>query len=605
MRRIRSRQFFAAILSSFAVCMSGCQRVEFDIVDSSERVGSSVGIHIHDNQSTRSEIGSDGLNAHWCNDDRISLWARNSAGEMTLDGQIFKIYGNNLSKGYFTADLSSEMPSGNYTYYVSYPVPESVNGTSAVFTIPATQDGKLSGGADIMLATPADHSALTPVPDPEDHGGLSMKMNHKVHNLMFYVPAGEDKLAGEKIEKIVVNMPHAIVGQVTADIADPAAALQMAAGSSELTLMLAEPLGESGASQRQYACAAILASGLQYGESDYLRLTAFSRTHRADFEPISLSGRCFEEGHSTPVKLLASSVSPFGLLSFSLASNNLGEPIYSAKVSLPSGLSLGDGASNEYTYAPGRNLADGETFSFTYEDLEKYRALGGQTVTITYESAHATTSETVTLPSMSSGYETTVAMNVPWLLYEDFSSIGNISSNDEYKTSSAGSKSAVSFLNGWTGARFGAEAGHSIRIACRRETALAKYPARVDSAPVNGSLKAGAILQVSFDYGANNKYGGTNLNNVGQTFQVGYVTSADAYESGDTSGVFEGENSFYVKEYTGSYTNLPNSGCVMISVDSPQDLLRICWRSDIESSAGGNNTTAWLYLDNIRVCIGN
>ncbi len=63
---------------------------------------------------------------------------------------------------------------GTYTYMCCYPVPSSVNGTKATFNLPAVQDGKASGGADIMIATPVEHGPLAPVPDPEDHSGMSL-----------------------------------------------------------------------------------------------------------------------------------------------------------------------------------------------------------------------------------------------------------------------------------------------------------------------------------------------------------------------------------------------------------------------------------------------
>ena len=195
-------------------------------------------------------------------------------------------------------------------------------------------------------------------------------------------------------------------------------------------------------------------------------------------------------------------------------------------------------------------------------------------------------------------------MNVPWLLFEDFSGVESFSSNDNYATSSAGSKSAVSFLDGWTGGRIGASQGECIRIACRRETS-SDYNARVDSKPVF-TIKKAVSIDVSFDYGANNKYGGISIitnGDVGQTLHLGYVTSTDAYKSGDDTGVFQDGNSFYIKEYTGSYTNLPNSITMTIDDFPAGSTNRITWRTIIEHQAGTHNTTAWLYIDNVKVKI--
>ena len=48
--------------------------------------------------------------------------------------------------------------------------------------------------------------------------------------------------------------------------------------------------------------------------------------------------------------------------------------------------------------------------------------------------------------------------------------------------------------DGWSAARAGAQAGTAIRIACRRETGLANYPARADSPYLTG-LKEGKTVK--------------------------------------------------------------------------------------------------------------
>ena len=82
------------------------------------------------------------------------------------------------------------------------------------------------------------------------------------------------------------------------------------------------------------------------------------------------------------------------------------------------------------------------------------------------------------------------------------------------------------------------------------------------------------------------------------------MTDTKGYSSGDDSGTFEEENTFYVKEYTGSYTNTPNSDTRVIH-SAPTGTLRITWRSAAEYQTGTTNTTCWLYLDNIKVQIAN
>ncbi|MBQ3658980.1 MAG: hypothetical protein II963_02350, partial [Bacteroidales bacterium] len=151
----------------------------------------------------------------------------------------------------------------------------------------------------------------------------------------------------------------------------------------------------------------------------------------------------------------------------------------------------------------------------------------------------------------------------------------------------------------------GASAGQSIRIACRRETS-ADYHARVDAAPLSGTIKSPVDLSVEFDYGANNQFGGISIitnPDVGQTCYVGYVTSTQGYKSGATDGTFESGNSFYVKEYSGSYTSTPNTAQYTIHNVPAGGVFRLTIRTEIEHQAGTNNTTAWLYIDNVKIKI--
>ena len=92
--------------------------------------------------------------------------------------------------------------------------------------------------------------------------------------------------------------------------------------------------------------------------------------------------------------------------------------------------------------------------------------------------------------------------------------------------------------------------------------------------------------------------------NVGQNCYIGYVTSTKGYKSGDTDGVYDRtNNTFYAKEYTGSWDNTPNDTDYTLSNIPANTLIRISWRTEIEHQAGTTNTTCWLYLDNIKVTI--
>ena len=330
-------------------------------------------------------------------------------------------------------------------------------------------------------------------------------------------------------------------------------------------------------------------------ESDQITFTVRSDNYRS---VQSFGARTLSEGGSTPVRLTCSPDNRT-ILRFAIGENFLGEkPI---KVT--------------FTAAIGEAVADcATTFDkYGYYDLDvtDIEGLAGQPITVTYESENAIVSQTLTLPNYAAGRVTDITLTVPYLLYEDFSTVGDISSNDTYTSGfSTGSKEGVSFLNGWSGGRIGASAGTAIRIACRRETS-ADYPARVDTAPLSG-LKEGANVSVSwtFDYSMDRQEGGLAISMplLGQQVYLGSTTTQGAIESGAnfyTSGI-GGQNgsfpvNFYLNEVGGSYTTISNTyNYVMANCGSTT---RLIWLTTNEHKAGATNGTFWLYIDNVKVSI--
>lgn len=586
------------IIAAGLLCaFSSCQK------DAVENVGN-VGRHTigfcTGEASTRTMMNPDGLTASWEKGDRIAVWAKNSAGEYTLNNTQFSVYGADGARAFFTATIDASMPEDRYTYFATYPVPESVSLTKATFTIPSIQDGKVSGGADIMIANPLLHGPLDEVQELSDYTKLGMSMEHILHQFRLYLPEGEDKLGGEAIVKMVLTFPKPVAGKLVADFTDTEAAAEFSGEEKSITLLLSEPLVNSTSSERKYAMAAFFPSSFEASES--INIKIYTETKIANAYPVNLEGRTFAAGHSTPVRLSFSDIQEYGRLRFTVSSNNLGENANAVRLTAPQGCTWGDG-SMVYEYRPGHEITTGETFEIPFENLDTFRTFSGKDVTVTFDTEHVDATQTVRVPDLTTLNFAEISAGLPYLLYEDFSGVESFNSGDNYATSNAGSKSPKSFLNGWTGGRVGAEAGMCIRIACRRETSKG-YDARVDSAPII-SLKKSTDIKVSYDYGVNNKYGGIAIitdGNVGQNVHIGYVTDTKGYSSGDDSGTFESDNTFYAKEYTGSYTSTPNSDTRIIH-SAPTGVLRITWRSAAEYQAGTTNTTCWLYLDNIKVQI--
>lgn len=580
----------AGLLCAFSSCQKGAV----------ENVGN-VGRHTigfcTGETSTRTMMNPDGLTASWEKGDRIAVWAKNSAGEYTLNNTQFSVYGADGARAFFTATIDASMPEDRYTYFATYPVPESVSLTKATFTIPSIQDGKVSGGADIMIANPLLHGPLDEVQELSDYTKLGMSMEHILHQFRLYLPENCGLEAGERIEKIVLDFPKPIVGKITADFSDPYAAPELSDGGSSITLKLSEPLEVSSMEKRNYAMASIFPTS--FDASDSFNVKVYSTTKIGTSGPINLGGRTFAAGHSTPVRLSFSDIQEYGRLRFTVSSNNLGENANSVRLTAPQGCTWGDG-STIYEYRPGHEITTGETFEIPFENLDTFRTFSGKDVTVTFDTEHVDATQTVRVPDLTTLNFAEISAGLPYLLYEDFSAVETFSSYDTFSFSNAGSCNAVSFLSGWTAARAGAEAGKSMRVAARRES-VANYDARVDSAPII-ALKKESDIKVSFSWGSNNDFYKLVGGDCGQNVYLGYVTSDTAYKSGDKTGIFEDENKFFTKEKTGTYANTPNAETMVIH-SAPAGLVRITWRTSVEYSAGGNSTTCWLYIDNVKVQI--
>jgi len=535
--------------------------------------------------SSRTSVAENGLSTIWSDNDQIAVWANNGTSNV-LNAQPFKLYYSIGSFAEFTTDITP-MGDADYTYYSVHPVPASVSGTTATFPIEQVQQGSFDGTNDILVAYPATGGALE-----NEQTEVSLTYKHKMHTLRMFVPDDVEGM-GEPIRRVDITFPTQVVGNVSVDYTSATTPATLANGSEVVSIEIPEGLSASSDQARKYAYAIVFPATMN--ESDQITFTVRSDNYRS---VQSFGARTLSEGGSTPVRLTCSPDNRT-ILRFTIGENFLGEkPI---KVT--------------FTAAIGEAVADcATTFDkYGYYDLDvtDLEGLAGQPITVTYESENAIVSQALTLPNYAAGRVTDITLTVPYLLYEDFSTVGNISSNDGYTGGfSTGTKDGVSFLNGWSGGRVGASAGTAIRIACRRETS-ADYPARVDTAPLSG-LKAGANVSVSwtFDYSMDRQEGGVAISMplLGQYVYLGSTTTQGAIESGTnfyTSGIGGQDGSFpvnfYLNEVGGSYTTISNTyNYVMANCGSTT---RLTWLTTNEHKAGTTNGTYWLYIDNVKVSI--
>lgn len=571
------------LLSALSLLLVSCEQFETPTINAPE---GKVRVMIKSGSAqSRTSVAENGLSTTWCNDDQIAVWASNGSANV-LNAQPFKVFYSQGNYTEFTTDITP-MGDGTFTYYATHPLPATISGTTATFPIESVQQGSFDGTNDILVAYPASGLAL----ENED-AEVSLTFKHKMHTLRMFVPDDVEGM-GEPIRRIDITFPTQVVGDVSVDYTSASTPATLANGSNTISVEIPEGLSASSEAARKYAYAIVFPATMN--ESDQITFTVSTDNYRS---VQSFGARSLSEGGSTPVRLTCSPDNRT-ILRFTIGENYLGEkPI---KVT--------------FTAAIGEAVADcATTFDkFGYYDLDvtDLEGLAGQPITVTYESESAIVTQSLTLPNYEAGKLTKVDLTVPYLLYEDFSSVGDISSNDGYTGGfSTGSMSGVAFLNGWSGGRVGASAGTAIRIACRRETS-ADYPARVDTAPLSG-LKAGANVSVSwtFDYSMDRQEGGLAISMplLGQYVYLGSTTTQGTISSGPnfyTSKIGGQDGSFptnfYLNEVGGSYTTISNTYNYVMANCGPTT--RLTWLTTNEHKAGTTNGTFWLYIDNVKVSI--
>lgn len=602
------------ILVSAGVALCGCgdfESTESEMISSSVNVVFAVG----NTPRTRTEYDVETKRFVWNDGDKIAVWAKSPDGSYALDNQAFRLMAvaSDKSEAYFTATLQSPMAEGTYSYYMTYPLPESMGGMTATFTVPSVQDGTASDGVDIIVAEPISGPALEPVKEAApivSDDVLNVRMRHLLHFLRFYIPEGNN-LLGEPVKRIEFTMPRAVAGNVSVDVTDASTA-SLGDGVNGMTLELTKPIDAS-ADGMESAVAGIFPSQTAYSAGDLMTVSIYSENKWASLSPMSLEGRTFAAGHTTKVPLKMTEAKPIEYeLKFMLASNNLGEDVQDIRITLPDDAVWPGLSSSELRIDGGNDglVRIGDTYVFRTKDKAFFKGLSSKRLAVTYESESAVVSETVTLGDFSSSIRGECELNCPYLFFEDFSWVEGFNSNDEYGWSSPGSFSPHLFApytinaenpwspekGGWSAARAGAQAGTAIRIACRRETRLANYSARADS-PFLSGLKDGKTvnLDITYDY----SMGREGTPKIAQTVYFGYITTSKNPSSGDETGTFP--ESFKINETTGSYTNINHTANTLLKgVGAP---LRLSWRTMPDKDWGANNNTCWLYIDNIKVKI--
>lgn len=588
------KKFLDLLVVCLAPFLAGCTHVDTDeIAEGPVTVAFSAA-----GTGTRALLDPVEAVFSWEEGDRTALWAWNASGETVLNAQPFSLMAmKTRSDGYFTSTIPAPMPEGDYTYFVSYPVPDRVTDGTAVYLLPSEQDGA-AGGLGLSFSGTFVAGALRPVSGNGPVGetlSFRLGLGHALHYLRFYIPDGCNVL-GEPVTRLEFSMPQGIAGSVNFDLNDFRTSLANA--SSDIVLLPDTPKNEG-----EYMVAGIYPPERTYADGEVMKVRIFSNNNYSELEPIRLAGRDFKAGHITAVPLRPKEIGATYRLAFRLDSNNLGEDVQKITINFPQEISWRGERVTSLTYerTDGCCVLPGDSFSFLTFYADEFRALSGLGAEVSFESENAVVSSHVVFPAIAEGdKDVEIGIACPYLMFEDFSAMASFTNGDAHSSSNIGSKDPHYIESGWGFARAGGEAGKAVRLAAHTES-VAKYNARCDSPVLNGIKPGKSVsLEFSFNYSMNREEGGLGKpNNGGATVYVGWTEETGDLKSGNDSGTSVGE--FYIKETTGSYDSISHDYSIVLD-DMTSDK-RIFIREVADDGKFTGNGTYWIYIDNIIVKI--
>ena len=608
LRQKKMRKFcFITAFATLALLVGCSKAIDEAVVVEPVKAELSIGLPIGISRTTMDDEG----NAEWVEGDTFTLWAENRTGGYDINGADFSMmyYWHSLKSAVFTS-YANALKEGNYTYYAISPKPLSVNNRKATFTLPAEQTGSsIDGAYDIMVATPVTTEALS----EEKVNNLALEFNHKTHLLKLTIPKGGNTLSNP-IKQVVFTFPTVVTGTITLDATTPTAVPTITNGSKQLIINIPEGFDEDESAWVRIAEGTISGAVTYYAVS-----TIGERTLTRTF---NLSKTC-EGGHITPLKFIVPEPIPPTTLRFVVGNNNLGEAVQKVSIYDYSGVllkSFSTNSSNTYDIVQHGIYEDGI-----------FQTYAGQTFTIRFESANAIVEQKVTIPSVINKYamNTLPAVDVPYLFYEDFTSIHTSFAKDDERVDNLMSADGMLLNNymsvsGWNGAHIKGVAGQSVRVNVRHQSTMGatRTNGRLDTPAMKG-LKSGAnvSLKVQFDMGAyvNSGYGsenemfcmaGTHTQSESSTLNGKETTTVAGTEINDYSripGMF-GSHCLTTGYLPSNYNNdsfgstfptysFTASGCTSAT--------RICWIPCCVQTTWftAGNAHYYIYLDNIKVSI--
>ena len=613
---------------TFLLTLSACGKVEIESsIDQPLYPEATVGevrlvlpdgatrAHFEPNEgNTRATVTNDGRFL-WQSGDRFRLYAHNSDGSNAFpaDSYIdFSYWINTTSAGrsFFRGTITEDMSDGSYTYYAVYPHSTPVEGTTATFTLPATQSGEYSR-YDFMVASStaansatASGNALQAIQDndpntPEPMNDIALSFKHKLHALRFEIPSQGVLTSG--IRRVHILFSEAVVGDVV---------VNMATDEVSYTNMTNKITVDFGAGKEKHSGDVFWVMTLPQ--------TSFSRAVDIRFEDSNgnfttrqlvtfPSSQQYTAGRLTPIKInVPSSLTGVTSLHYNIRSHKkLGEPITNLHLTLPVGYYFTDYTSYRNSVAN----SSGEYVYSIFNDLFD-NTLRNADLKLDYESNNAFIPTTVKLENtVNVGGRTDYPLETPYLFEETFSEVSQF----DYKMGITGlniitAKSLAEYgLDDWYGARVGSNGGGengAMAITVRHET-TAQYRGRLDSSGFS-HLKEGKSVNISVSFRANRSSKWAYLDFGIGLVSDGALTGGDGI-SGSSVRVDPTTNSNITyanidkTDYTYTF-NTVSSNNRLSWVLSRDYVYGDPWDSEDEQN-GWYSRTWYVYMDDIRVSI--
>ena len=580
-----------ASLTAFALALTACVN-EVDNGPVKPSTIEEVGFELC-GEATRTSIDPDGVSTRWAEGDRMAVWAQDAAGNYALENTTFRFhhYSDEYDHGYFVANIAS-MADGDYTYMLAYPAPQSVSGTQATFSVSATQSGAYDGKYDIMIAEPAVADALS----AERRVEINTIMRHQMHAVKITVPEGRN-LYGTRFYRLEITFPNPVVGDITLDITNPDAEPVYSNMSNVVVLESAEGF-DAGSVLWAFVLPGTVDGDVSYrvkGERRHSNVATYSLSKQ------------MQKGRVTPINMAIPTIYPYyTAVTLSIEANNLGEDFNYFDVYDNNGNHMGrftPNATNKYVVD-----YEGEFDADQYDNA---------TWRLVYDSEHAIVEETVQFGDMTDYSEHFYSTEVPYLFYEDFSTLSTFDGDytgGPYTSTSNASKagrdlSQYGIAAGWTGARTGCDAaGTAILVSGRTDYVIAgatRAYGRLDS-PSLSAIKPdkNVKVKVTFDYGGS-RSGGSWAYAVAK---AGYTTTQGILDGYATQ--FNNNAAFSGIDGAIDVPDIPTSGSasaltlsMSYNIDVCTSLHRLSWHIGSLGTTFIGNGYQWMYIDNVKVQI--